>query len=97
MLDLAQLREAGRLWAGGDAADGRASPLFGDQGGLAPAIAVVGTHDVLLPDTRRYVALRPDTAVREYPGMFHGFICAPIPEARDALDAIGAFIRLHAG
>ena len=93
LLDLAQLREAGRMWAGaGDPGAPPVSPLFGDQTGLPPAIAVVGTRDVLLPDTRRYVAQRPDTEAYEYAGMFHGFVCAPVPEARRALDAIGAFI-----
>lgn len=95
-LDLEQLRQAGRWWAGGrDPAAPPVSPLFGEQSGLPPAIAVVGTHDLLLPDTRRYAALRPDTVVREYPGMFHGFVYAPVPEARDALDRLGAFVREH--
>lgn len=96
LLDIAQLRAAGRMWAGGhDAALPPVSPLFGDQTGLPPAIALVGTHDLLLPDTRRYAEARPDTEVHEYPGMIHGFICAPIPEARAALDAIGAFVARH--
>lgn len=93
VLDLEQLREAGRMWAGeSDPGAPPVSPLFGDLAGLPPAICVVGTHDVLLSDTRRFAAMRPDTEVHEYPGMFHGFICAPVPEARIALDAIGAFI-----
>lgn len=96
LLDLEQLRQAGRWWAGdGDPGAPPVSPLFGDQTGLPPAIAVVGTHDLLLPDTRRYLAMRPDTVVHEYPGMFHGFVCAPVPEGRDALDRLGAFARGH--
>lgn len=92
LLSIPRLREAGAMWAGdGDPSHPAASPLFADQSGLPPTLVLVGTHDVLLSDSRRFAGRCPAAEVREYPGMFHGWICAPIPEAASALDEVAAF------
>ena len=96
-LSIDQLREAGRLWSGGDPADPRASPLFADHDELPPTLVLVGTKDLLLSDARRFAGRHPSAIVREYPGMFHGFVCAPMPEAHRALDESAEFIGRHLG
>lgn len=93
ILSLDTLRWAGRAWAGdADPVDPKASPLFGSAEGLPPTLLLVGTKDLLLADARRYAERCPEATLIEYPGMIHGFICLPIPEARAALDAIAAFV-----
>lgn len=98
LLSVDELRTAGRMWAGtGDPTRAPASPLFADQAGLPPTITLVGTRDMLLSDSRRLVMRNPEILKSEYPGMFHGWICAPIPEAYDALNEATAFARRHLG
>ena len=93
MLSIERLREAGRMWAGdADPAEPRVSPLFGDPSGLPPTLVLVGTDDLLLSDARRLAARFPEAIVQEYPDMFHGWVFAPIREARQALAAASAFI-----
>ena len=49
------LRDAGKNWAGGtDTHDYRLSPLYGELKGLAPMTLYVGTHEIFLPDARRF-------------------------------------------
>ena len=94
LLSLKELREAGRMWAqGSDPASPPASPLYGDLTVLPPTLALVGTRDLLLSDSLRLKERQPAVEVVEYPGMFHGWACAPIPEARQALDQAAAFIH----
>lgn len=94
LLTIPALREAGRMWAGADhPADPRASPLFGDQSDLPPVLVQVGTHDLLLADARRFADRCPTAQVVEYPGMFHGWVVAPVPEGRAALDQAARFLR----
>ncbi|MCP3732253.1 alpha/beta hydrolase [Sphingomonas sp. MG17] len=94
VLSIAQLRDAGQMWAATQPPSiPSVSPLFGDQAGLPPTLAIVGTRDVLLPDARRLVAMTEAAELIEYPGMFHGFVAAPIAEGRDAMDRIAAFLQ----
>jgi len=97
MLRLEPLRRAGRMWAGDlDPADPRVSPLFGDQSCLPPVLVQVGTRDILLADARRFKVRCPAATVTEYPGMFHGWVCAPIPEGRAALAEAATFLKAGA-
>jgi acetyl esterase/lipase len=88
---------AGRWWARGlDLRDPRVSPLHGSLAGLPPTLVFTGTRDMLNADSRR---LRDKAAgeganllFREYEGLFHVWMCLPIPEARQALDETAAFI-----
>jgi epsilon-lactone hydrolase len=88
-LGIPGLLEAGRLYAGGlDPHDPLVSPLNGNLHGLGSLSVFVGTRDVLLSDSRR-LRLKADgegipLEYREYPGMFHAWMIANIPEARKA-------------
>jgi acetyl esterase/lipase len=76
-----------------------ASPLYGDLSGLPPIRVQVGDDEVLLDDSRRYVeravAAGVDAELDVWMGMPHGFVTAlgEFDAARQALDAIGAFLQ----
>ena len=75
-----------------------ASPLYGDLSGLPPIRVHVGDDEVLLDDSRRYVARvvtgGVDAALDVWMGMPHGFVANvdSFNAARQALSAIGAFL-----
>lgn len=95
-LSIAFLREAGQLWAGDlSPNDPHVSPLFGDQHGLPPTIMFSGTRDILDSDALRLAALNPAIDHRHYRNMIHVWPCAPIPEAKRALDEAASFVRQH--
>ena len=92
-LSIEVLRAAGRLWAHDAAVDDpRVSPLFAAQHGLPPTIVFSGTRDILDSDAVRLAAINPAITLQRYPGMFHVWAAAPIPEGRRALDQAAAFI-----
>ena len=94
VISIPALRKAGESWAGNlGPASPLASPLFGDLSNLPPTLSIVGTHDILLPDTRRLGALQPEVTVVEYPGLFHGWVYAPLPETKQAIQECAAFIE----
>src|SRR5712691_3482902 len=74
-----------------------ASPLYGDLSGLPPIRVHVGDDEVLLDDSRRYVARAVaagvDARLDVWMGMPHGFVTGirEFAAARQALSAIGAF------
>lgn len=78
-----------------------ASPLFGDMSGLPPMFIQAGSIETLLDDSRRVAdkALKCGTNVEleVWPGMIHVFqSLAPfLPEARQAISRIGAFVASH--
>jgi monoterpene epsilon-lactone hydrolase len=97
ILSIDRLREAGHSWAGArNTNDPVVSPLFGSLAGLPPMLVLAGTDDILVSDARRLAtsARASGTTLRlsEYPGMFHVWLAAPIPEAEQALDEAAAFI-----
>jgi monoterpene epsilon-lactone hydrolase len=75
-----------------------ASPLYGDLSGLPPIRVHVGDDEVLLDDSRRYVARAVaagvDAEVAVWMGMPHGFVAfvREFDAGRQALNAIGAFL-----
>ena len=85
---------AAARWYAGDLspADPKISPLFGNMAGLPPMAVFTGTHDLLNPDAHRLKARAAQQGVPvelyEYPGMFHVWLLAPIPEARRAREQI---------
>ncbi|WAL67491.1 alpha/beta hydrolase [Amycolatopsis cynarae] len=92
------LREAGRLYAGSlDPDDPLVSPLHGDLRGLGALTVFVGTRDVLLSDARRLRAKAAAQGVpleyHEYPGMFHAWVIAGIPEAKRAGSLIAEIVQ----
>jgi acetyl esterase/lipase len=75
------------------------SPHYGDLHGLPPLLIHAGGEEILLSDATRLAekarAAGVDVSLVVWPGMWHVWhLFAPsLPEARQAVDAIGAFIR----
>ena len=87
--------------AGGDPQHPYASPLYGDPARLPPTLIQVGSDEVLLDDSLR-MAERMRRAgctveLEVWPRMPHVFqaFATIMPEARRAIDRIGAFIQQH--
>jgi monoterpene epsilon-lactone hydrolase len=92
---------AGMYLAGQDPRSPLASPLYADLAGLPPLFLQVGTEEVLLDDSVRIATKARDAgndvtleiadgAVHEW-HVFASFL----PEARDAIARIGAFVQRH--
>jgi acetyl esterase/lipase len=82
-----------------DPSDPLASPLFGDLRGLAPVRVHVGDDEILLEDSRRYVARAIEAGVDAkldvWVGVPHGFVgsVGSVSAADQALHAVGTFLR----
>jgi epsilon-lactone hydrolase len=78
-----------------------ASPLYADLRRLPPILIQVGSAEVLLDDSTRLAerasAAGVDTRLEVWPEMIHVWqMFAPIlPEARQAIERIGQFVRKH--
>lgn len=87
--------------AGADPCQPLASPLYADLHGLPPLLIQVASDEILLSDStelaRRAQAAGVEATLRIYPGMQHvwQFAASLIPESRQAIDEIGAFIQRH--
>jgi len=85
--------------AGADPTDPLASPLFGNLAGLPPLLIQVGTAEVLLDDSRRFVerarAAGADVEIETWEDMVHVWhaFALILPEAREAIESIGIFLR----
>lgn len=79
------------------------SPLYGDLRGLPPILIHVGEDEELLDDSISFAEKAKDEGVdvtlRVGEGMVHCYPLLPpfIPEARQAMDEICAFIKTHIG
>ena len=97
----ALLAELAAAYLGG--ADPRtplASPLFAPLAGLPPLLVLVGTADLLLSDSERLAAAATkagvDVTLHVGDGLPHVYpIMAGTPEAAQATDQIGTFLRAH--
>jgi monoterpene epsilon-lactone hydrolase len=96
----ASLAALARLYLGDqDARNPRASPLYGDLGGLPPVRMHVGEDDILLDDTLRYGERFEQAGgaieVHTWQGMMHVFPSnvALLEAAKEALDDVGAFLK----
>jgi len=94
-----KLREAGLMYAGRrDPADPLLSPLFADLAGLPQLLIQAGGDEVMLDDSRLFAARAQAAGVpvslRVFDGMWHVFQASgiDIPEVRQAISEIGAFI-----
>jgi epsilon-lactone hydrolase len=87
----------------GDPKDGLASPLKGSVAGLPPVRVHVGDAEVLLDDSRRYVAKAVaadvDAKLDIWMGMPHGFVgrVGALKAADRAMDAVGVFLTERLG
>lgn len=82
-----------------DPRDPLASPAFGDYTGVPPLLIQVGEHEIIRDDSVRVAAkARADgvsVTLEVWPGMFHVFQSHEplLPEGREAIEHIGAFIQ----
>jgi monoterpene epsilon-lactone hydrolase len=95
------IRERGRdyLGEGGDPRDPLASPVHADLQGLPPLLLQVGQVDLTRDDAVRLAATAGragvDVTLEIHPRMIHGFqglANAGIPEAREALARVAAYV-----
>jgi acetyl esterase/lipase len=79
------------------------SPYYGDLHGLPPLLIDVGGDEILLSDATRFAekarAAGVDVRLVVWPGMWHVWhgLAPWLPEARQAIEAIGGFIRERLG
>ncbi len=80
-----------------------ASPLYADLRCLPPLLIQVGSAEVLLDDSlrlaERAAAAGVNATLEIWPEMIHVWqvFAAILPEARQAIEHIGEFVRLHLG
>jgi acetyl esterase/lipase len=79
-----------------------ASPLYADLAGLPPLLIQVGTGEMLLDDAVRLAdrarQAGVDVTLEPFEDLVHVFqVFTALPEARDAVDRVGAFVLKHAG
>ena len=90
-----------RYLGGADAKTPLASPLYADLKGLPPLLILVGTSEVLLDDSTRFAerakAAGVSVELEVWDEMIHiwPYFAAILPEARQAIDRMGAFIKTH--
>jgi acetyl esterase/lipase len=87
---------------GADAGDPLASPLNADLDGLLPLLIQVGAAEALLDDSRRFAkraeAAGVEVVLEAREDMFHDWHCYAVmlPEGREAIARIGAFLKERA-
>jgi len=95
------LAEAAMYLAGGNPRNPLASPLHADLKGLPPLLIQVGTEETLLDDAYRLEQRAKTSGVDvtlkvfdDMPHVWHVF-ASYLPEAQQAIDQIGEFVRAH--
>lgn len=74
--------------------DPHVSPVFGDFAGLPKLLVIVGSTELLLDDSVRVAQRWPEATLLVWDGMPHVFVGFDfLPEAREATQRIGRFIR----
>jgi len=96
------LREFVTRYIGGrDAHDPLVSPVFADFTGIPPLLIQVGEYEVIRDDSIRVAAKARADGVRVHlevwPGQVHVFQIRGLPESRQAVAHVGAFIRSLGG
>ena len=87
--------------AGKDPRTPLAAPLYADLKGLPPLLIQVGDHETLLDDSNRIAARARAAGVKVilevWPEMIHVWqmFASFLPEAQEAIEAIGKFIHDH--
>jgi acetyl esterase/lipase len=97
-LEMLEITAASYL-QGHDPRDPHVSPLYGRFSGLPPIQIHVGTSEILLDDSLRYVSRASheggDSTVHVWEGMPHVFLTSigTLDAAEQALEMIGTFLR----
>ena len=93
----------GHFLGDSDPRDPLAAPLYGDYTGICPLYIQVGGHETLLDDSSRVAARAKQAGVEVrvdvFPEMQHVFqmTAGNLPEANDAIERIGAYLRPRLG
>ena len=92
------LAELGKLWADSlDTTDPCVSPIYGDVSGLPPTLLVVGTEEIMCPDTTKLYEMLKDANVKTQlvygEGLWHVYVVSDIPEAASTLDIVEEFCK----
>lgn len=94
MLTAAELQMAVEIYADGmDHRDYRLSPIYGNFKGLGKISLFIGTHDLMIADSRKLKQMLEgqgiDMHYHEYERMFHVFMAVTrLKESREALDIL---------
>jgi acetyl esterase/lipase len=96
------LPEFVRLYVGtGDVRNPLASPVFGDYTGIPPLLIQVGEYEVICDDSIRTAAKAradgADVTLEVWPGQVHVFQIRGLPESREAIEHIAAFMHRRLG
>jgi monoterpene epsilon-lactone hydrolase len=102
MIRLDGLVGMGKAYAGHDLRHPLAAPLHADYAGLPPLLIQVGTRELLLDDALRVTEKARgqgvDVTYEAWDGMIHVWqTFAGVPEADEAVEKIGAFVRARCG
>jgi acetyl esterase/lipase len=102
ILDPGSIAQSAEIYLNGaDPQEPLASPLYGDLHGLPPILIQIGSDEFLVDEAtllaEKTRAVGVDTTLEIYNGMQHEwhFTAGMVPEAKQAVDQIGNFIRLH--
>jgi epsilon-lactone hydrolase len=90
------VRALGRMYAGDQITDPRASPLHADLAGLPPMQVFAGTREILLDDSTRLVDKAKKAGVDAQlvigQGLIHAWPAYDLPESRACLELTGQFV-----
>lgn len=97
MLGICGLKKIGVMWAGERGVhDPKASPIYGDMGGLGKVALFVGTREIFYPEVMKLSAMLKE---RDIPhdlfigqGQNHVYPLYPTPEAKEAVQTIERLI-----
>ncbi|MEO8458098.1 MAG: alpha/beta hydrolase [Chloroflexota bacterium] len=102
MIKVDPMNTTGKMYAGeASLTDPLVSPLYGDYSALPPMLIQVGDHEVLLSDATRYAekaqAAGVDVTIEVFDEMIHVFqiFAGMLPEAQQAIDKIGEWVKQH--
>lgn len=90
-----------RMYGGDDLSSPFISPLYGDLTHMPPSFIAAGTHEILLDDSvlmakKLNEALSPCQLIL-MDGLWHGYALYPIPEAKETLEKLRAFVWERTG
>ena len=97
-IDVKGFRKAISIYATNtDVAHYMISPIYGALEGLAPIHLFAGTHEVVLPDARKLVAMAKEKNIAinyyEYNEMYHAWIFLNMPEAEDVFNRLKHILK----
>lgn len=98
LLSIPALKWWGKAWAGETSpCDSRISPIYGSFAGFTRTLIFTGTREVFYPDEQRLAQRLSEAGVENElivcPGMNHDYPLLPIPEAKEAMDQICAWLQ----